>query len=442
MQTNKLNKVQITIAVLIIIALFVYGMFLDTAGKQMHLIAGVILGYTLTRSRFGFAGGIKRIYMRGEGSLSKALLLLFTVTTLVFFGIQWKAAIDGAVPSFDKEAIAAIEATGAKAKIIPGTDNVYLANLATIIGGLLFGFGMIVAGGCGSGTLSDFGEGEGRSLIAFIFFVISAAPGQWARTAFDTTALGKIGIRWHFPSTFGYVGALLITLAIYFLLYIVVIKYENRRKQEGTYMDPKGDYEEFEKPIPGTESGTFYNVYHKLFIERWSFEKGALILAIGAIFVMVTQNKAWGLTTSLVDLGLKIWHLLGGQTPELLEAKFGAQVSKSLLLHGGTIRNLGLFFGCAIAFLLAGRWRMNFKFNFKDGLWFAFGGLLLGFGSRFALGCNLGALYSSISNFSFSGWVFFLAMSAGAIIALKVLPGRVCTVGTLRKEQLKKLGKK
>ena len=47
----------------------------------------------------------------------------------------------------------------------------------------------------------------------------------------------------------------------------------------------------------------------------------------------------------------------------------------------------------------------------------------MGFGSRFAKGCNIGALYSSIPNFSISGWVFLVAISLGAVAALKIFKG-------------------
>jgi uncharacterized membrane protein YedE/YeeE len=43
------------------------------------------------------------------------------------------------------------------------------------------------------------------------------------------------------------------------------------------------------------------------------------------------------------------------------------------------------------------------------------GGLLMGFGTRLSNGCNVGALYTPIANFSLSGWVFFAALVAGGI---------------------------
>lgn len=75
--------------------------------------------------------------------------------------------------------------------------------------------------------------------------------------------------------------------------------------------------------------------------------------------------------------------------------------------------------------LMAGRFKLNFKFNPRNAFLFGLGGLLVGFGSRFAKGCNIGALYSSIPNFSILGWVFLVAISLGAVVSLKIFEGGV-----------------
>ena len=51
---------------------------------------------------------------------------------------------------------------------------------------------------------------------------------------------------------------------------------------------------------------------------------------------------------------------------------------------------------------------------------------MLGFGSRLGLGCNLGAMYAAISSFSFSGWIFLVAMTLGGIVGMKAFAGKVC----------------
>lgn len=57
------------------------------------------------------------------------------------------------------------------------------------------------------------------------------------------------------------------------------------------------------------------------------------------------------------------------------------------------------------------------------------GGLLMGVGARLAAGCNIGALYSGIGNLSLSGWIFGIALWAGAMGALKYFAGKVNIIG-------------
>ncbi|MDO4766497.1 MAG: YeeE/YedE thiosulfate transporter family protein [Eubacteriales bacterium] len=54
--------------------------------------------------------------------------------------------------------------------------------------------------------------------------------------------------------------------------------------------------------------------------------------------------------------------------------------------------------------------------NAKQGLFFAIGGFLMGFGTRMSNGCNVGALYTPIANFSLSGWIFFIFIVVGGIM--------------------------
>lgn len=428
---EKQNYKQPIIGLILILFLFCFALFLGELKLKLQLFAGIMLGYTLTRSRYGFAGGIKRIYMRGEGSLSKALLLLLAFTSILFFVVQMNSVMSGAV--------AKDLAKSSSDMIIPGTQNVYFTGLSTIIGGIIFGMGMILAGGCGSGTLADFGEGQGRALIAFIFFVIGSGPGYYFLHVFEKTSIGKIGGKVYLPDYLGHWGALFANLIGFLILYLVVIKYENMRKKEATYLDPKGDYEDFEKPLQDDYNlpTNFDKVYHKLFVERWSFVKGSLILTMGAVFVIVATGKPWGVSTPLLSLEVAVLRPFINFSPEIF-GKFLDIADKGLLKDGGTIRNIGLFFGSTIAFLLARRFKIDFDFKIKDALYFALGGFMLGFGARLGRGCNVGAMYSAVCSFSLSGWVFLFSMSLGAVIALKVFAGKVCIISTMRKDQLAK----
>ena len=90
-----------------------------------------------------------------------------------------------------------------------------------------------------------------------------------------------------------------------------------------------------------------------------------------------------------------------------------------------SIRNIGIVGGAAIAFLLAGRFKFDFNFKLKDTAFYALGGSLMGYGAKVGGGCNVGALYSGISNFSLSGWLFMVSLIIGGMIALKLFEGKV-----------------
>jgi hypothetical protein len=60
-----------------------------------------------------------------------------------------------------------------------------------VIGAFVFGIGMQLANGCGSGTLYTVGGGSGRMLIALLFFVIGSVFGSLSLPSF--LALGGIG---------------------------------------------------------------------------------------------------------------------------------------------------------------------------------------------------------------------------------------------------------
>lgn len=420
---DRFNWTQPILGAVILLAMLFWGNHLKVTNVAlpMQLFIGVLMGIVLVRGRFGFAGGVKRIFVRGEGSLSKALLLMLSVTMVLFMSYQWMAAQNGAVPAYLAEEGQAI---------IPGTQNVFPVNISLIIGGFLFGFGMIISGGCASGTLTDFGEGEGRSFVTLIFFILSTIPGEWARYTLDNTAIGQIGFRTYLPKHFGYFGALLISMILVAITYWIVISYEAKRKKNGTYLDPKGDWEDDEKPLDEAEEYSFFSfhTYHKLFIERLSFKTTGLLLAALASFVLLFTGKAWGVTSAFSQTAVWGFTKLGVnfQTPVFQDLQ--AATADGLFTSGGIVRNTGLVFGAMITLLFANNFKFHYKMNTTDLAYYAFGGILLGFGARLAKGCNAGALYSSMATFSLSGWVFLIAMTLGAIACLKLLAGKMSMV--------------
>ena len=407
MNLTKKQKIQPIVGLVLLIAIAIFGVYKSMMDQELtlFLITGLALGYILTRARLGFAGGVKRIYLTGEGSLSKALLVMFAISMVMAAGIQWAAARNG--------------------MDLPGMSSVKFLNITTMIGGFIFGIGMMLAGGCASGTLSDLGEGEGHALIGITTFILGSIPGILAQDALNQTAIGKIGIQLYLPDVFGYMGSLAISFLLLFGLYILIRKYEDFRKKEGYYEEIV--YEEQELPRDKDEDFKLfsYNTFHRIFVQRWSFMLGGILLAIMFAFILITTGHSWGVTGPFASWGIAFLQMFG---IEFTAPAFEGAVSTAnngILNDAWTLRNIGIVFGAMIAFLLAGRLSTNFNFSLRNVLYYLLGGFLMGFGARLGGGCNIGALFSGIGNFSIAGWGFFIAITLGGIVGLKLFAGKV-----------------
>ena len=413
-----MKKDQTLIGIILLLVMGLFGFYLNGRGANLplSLITGLGLGYILARSRYGFAGGIKRIYLTGEGSLTRALLLMFAISIIGVAGVHFGAAQKGAVVAYK-----ALEGEA----VIPGSGFVSPADLTKVIGGILFGMGMMLGGGCASGTLSDSGEGAARAWITTIFFCLGGILGHWMLPWWNSSIFASIGTTLYLPDVFGYLGAVIISLLMLLALYGFTQYYENKRRNQGTLMETV--YEGSENPIPEAREYKFFSkeTYHKLFVERWSFAKGGVLIALMFLFIMNTTGSSWGASGPYTLWGIWALQKIGVSFSSPAFAGAVKSVESGLMNNAVSIRNIGIVAGAAIAFLLAGRFKFDFNFKLKDTLYYGLGGLLMGYGAKVAGGCNVGALYSGIANFSLSGWLFMASLIVGGMIALKVFEGKV-----------------
>nr|AGF93444.1 YeeE/YedE family protein [uncultured organism] len=418
---NNFSRKQFSIAVIGMILLILLGSYLANTDIMltMYLVTGLLFGYILTRARFGFAGGVKEPYMTGNSSLAKALLFTFAITIIATAGVHWGTMV------LDGASVTEVAIKGG-AHPAPGSNAVKPLNLAVITGGFIFGMGMIMAGGCASGSLTDAGEGAVRSFIALFFFAIGAVFGRGARVMFDQSALADFSTTIYLPEKLGYFGAVLLSFVFLIILYIIVKKYEAMRKKEGSYNEI--EYSPDQKSLEESKGFSLfsYETYHKFLVERWSYITGGLLIAMMFIFTMNTTGTDWGVTGAYTYWGVGILQNLGiNFANSSIYSGIAETVNNGLLYHAGTLRNVGIIFGSAIAMLLASKFKFDYDFNFYDVSIYALGGLLMGFGARFAKGCNIGALYAAISSFSLHGWFFLIALSLGGIVSLMYFEGKL-----------------
>ena len=113
------------------------------------LVLGTVLGYVMQRGRFCVTGMLRDIFTLKTWRGFVVLLVVIAVHAV---------------------GLAALTSLGV---ITPEVDD--FAPLAVIIGGFLFGVGIVLAGGCASGTWYRSGEGLVGSWIALLTYGLSAA---------------------------------------------------------------------------------------------------------------------------------------------------------------------------------------------------------------------------------------------------------------------------
>ena len=125
--------------------------YLDLNVLGVIFCLAVILGITNQRSRFCFVRAFREPFLTGEGEMIKAVVTAFLICISGFSILKFSGIKDFTV------------------QIAPS------AGLPAVIGGFIFAIGMVLAGGCASGSLWRSGEGQLKSWLAVFAFSLSAA---------------------------------------------------------------------------------------------------------------------------------------------------------------------------------------------------------------------------------------------------------------------------
>lgn len=155
------------------------------AARAIIVLAGFAIGFVMHRSRFCVARAIREPFMTAEGDMTKAVILMLAV------GIPLASLI------FQAELLDPY--VGIKPRFW----------LGALVGGAVFGVGMVFAGGCGTGSLWRAGEGHLKLWVAVFFFAwigstASALLGKAGWTVsemnLDLVEESPLGIQAFFPA--------------------------------------------------------------------------------------------------------------------------------------------------------------------------------------------------------------------------------------------------
>jgi len=264
--------------------------------------------------------------------------------------------------------------------------------VSVIVGGFTFGIGMVLAGGCASGTTYRVGEGMVGSMFAlagYAFFAIMTKHGVFTDISNWFKSLGQVTV------TDGgiYVGNTNPTLANIFglnpwiLVAIIaaiacVLLFWTSRKAGETVTMPKG-VTEFKESI---------------FNKGWNWWVTGIAIGIIGIIAfplsaMTGRNYPLGITGGWISFG------------ESLSQNETSLMSWEMFLV------IGVVAGAAIAAIIAREFKLRAPKPRRILIQFG-GGALMGFGAVVAGGCNIGHILSGIPQLAISSII------AGTFIVL------------------------
>ena len=345
----------------VVLALFGWLLWSVSSRQALLLLVGVGLGWGLAAARFGFTTGWRILVEQRDPSGVYGQIILLALL----------AAVSMPMLAHFPETHAAL-----------GPPSISL-----LVGAFVFGLCMQIADGCGSGTLYKAGLGVPLNMGILPLFALGSFLGSVHLNGW--LALGAtepVGL----VQSFGATGALLATLAALTMVAVAV----------------------------GLWSGQRFSL--RRMPRRWV--GGAVVLALFAALNLLIAGQPWG-----VVYGFGLWAAKGATALGLFDPTQNAfwsdpghaqRLSQTLLLDVTSITNIGILAG---ALWVAPRRPQDAKpLTGQQWLIGLAAGFIMGYSSRLAFGCNVGAMVSGISTGSLHGWIWVPMAFLGTLIGIHV----------------------
>ena len=350
-------------------------------------LAGLVAGFVMHRSDFCVTAMFRDMFLFRDFFLIRMLVLLVVVSMVLF-----------------------------EAGRLTGTLKPYPfpllgpPSITTLIGGFVFGIGMVLAGGCVVGTLYKMGSGSVASAVAFVGLLAgSALYGEW-HPAWSTLAKAtRLSEAIILPQWLG-----LPTTALTL-------------------------------PIAAIGGVFLYRWWKRGLMDRPSHAAGhlrgssaALILAATGFGSYFFVGMPLGITSSYAKLGSTIeswvWpaHVQGmayfqGQ-PLVYQPPFSDTVVRGGVGPGwdaiAAIQYpliIGIVLGAAISALRVGEWRLHYRIPARQYTSALIGGMIVGAAARMAPACNLWHLWGGLPILALQSLLFLAGMLPGAWLGSRLL---------------------
>ena len=340
-------------------AFFIFLALSVSIRQAVLMLVGVGMGAALAGARFGFTTGWRQLIEQRNPQGVAGQVLLLALASLAALPLLGQFS----------ELHAAL-----------GPPSVSL-----LVGAFVFGLTMQIADGCGSGSLYKAGLGVPLNMGILPLFALGSFLGSVHLDSW--LSLGQMAPV-SLSAEYGTGGALALTLALLAAVLVAVRLWVGAGQ---TWLD-----------------------------KRWLW--GAVALAVLATLNLLLAGQPWGVVYGFGLWAAKVSVALGVFDPTANafwgQAGNAQRLTQTVFMDVTTITNIGILGGAlwVSAKAPAGSKPLTTQ-QWVIGL---VAGFVMGYSSRLAFGCNIGAMLSGISTGSLHGWIWVPLAFAGTLIGVRV----------------------
>ena len=341
---------------------------------------GALSGFLMHRSDYCVAGMFRDLFLFRSTRMLKTLLLLIAVSLPLFELIRLTGFVAVPFPFFGPP------------------------SLTNLLGGFLFGIGMVLAGGCVVGTLYRLGAGSFPGLLAFLGLVAGSTLfaclyPQWTSVS-RALALPTKAVT--LPQLLGLPPWLLVLPLVLVLFALIWRWFSDGTMYRGSVVDG--------------------------YLQPWQAALGLAL--IGAASVLLV-GMPLGITTSYAKFGAMLLQPLAPEYYASLKYFQLVPLRYTPPLGGGLISGgpgfecdavaliqfpliCGIVAGSAWSAIRLGEWRLQVKLPWRQVVSAVLGGIIMGLASRMAPACNIWHLFGGLPILALQSFLFLAGLFPGA----------------------------
>ncbi len=173
------------------------------------LLFGILLGVVSQRTRICFVRAFRDPFITGDSTHTKAMLLALVISIVGFMLVKF---------TFFEKVDAFVRPTFWQ---------------GSLVGGIIFGVGMVLASGCGGGTMWRAGEGHVKLWLALAGYITAAAfMNDWLITS---GLINRLGDQVFLPDVIGWAWTFVLLMGILALWFLLAQWNEMTRRLAALY---------------------------------------------------------------------------------------------------------------------------------------------------------------------------------------------------------------